>query len=111
MTDKENQRCNWCGTTESEKWTKGFELRRHLTYCSYDCRFADDAPCYGLFVIILASIIVAFLIPQFAVYLEELGSFATVQVTLSILTIAFFILFIKGYYVRKELPRNSRASE
>lgn len=111
MTDEEHPRCNWCGTTESDRWTKGFELRRHLTYCSNDCRFADDTPCYGLFAIILISIIVAFFIPQFAVYLEELGSFATVQVTLSILTVAFILLFIKGFDVRKKLPRDSRAGE
>jgi uncharacterized membrane protein YqaE (UPF0057 family) len=111
MTDEENPECRWCGTTRSETWIRGFELRRHLTYCSNNCRFADDAPCYGFFVIILISLIVAFFIPQFAVFLEEMGSFATVQVTLSILTVAFVLLFIKGFYVRKNLPRGSRASE
>jgi hypothetical protein len=37
--------------------------------------------------------------------------FATFQVTLSILTIAFFLLFIKGYSVRKNLPRDSRIND
>jgi hypothetical protein len=111
MNDKENSTCNWCGRKESERWTKGFEFRRHLNYCSNDCRFADDTPCYGFFIIILIFIIIAFFIPQFAQFLEGLGSFATIQVTLAILTVAFVLLFIKGINVRKTLPRNSRVSE
>ena len=110
MTDSQKKKCNWCGTTESERWTKGFELRRHLNYCSNDCRFADDVPCYGLFVIILVSIITAFFIPELAIFLGGIESFATIQVTLSILTVVFAILLIKGLNVRKNLPRNSRVS-